>query len=77
MTTRRRFAFGAAAVCAAAGGIASGGCVFMRAPRFGRLPEGDRLKRILAAPNYIGGAFRNERSAYIVPARPDDGRGGG
>lgn len=76
MTTRRRFAFGAAAVCAAAGGMASGGCVFMRSPRFGRLPEGDRLKRILATPNYIGGAFRNERSAYILPARPDDGRGG-
>jgi len=31
---------------------------------------------VKASPNYVDGTFRNERSAYFPPLRPDDGRGG-
>ena len=65
------------AVGAGAGGaLALGGYAFLRLPRFGRLPQGARLDRILASPNYRNGAFRNRPTAYVPPFRPDDGRGG-
>ncbi len=75
MTSRRGFVRGAVAA-GAVGALGGGGCVFMRSPRFGRLPEGDRLERIKSSSNYVEGAFRNERSMYIPPVRADDGRGG-
>ena len=58
------------------GALTLGGCAFTRASRFGRLPQGTRLERILASPNYRNGAFRNLPSSYVPPLRPDDGRGG-
>lgn len=33
--------------------------IFMNLPRFGRLPSGERLKRVEQSPNYRDGAFRN------------------
>lgn len=33
--------------------------IFMNLPRFGRLPSGDRLKRVESSPNYHNGEFRN------------------
>lgn len=33
--------------------------IFMNLPRFGRLPSGDRLKRVEQSPNYHNGAFHN------------------
>lgn len=33
--------------------------VFMNLPRFGRLPQGERLKRMEMSPNYRSGEFRN------------------
>lgn len=32
---------------------------FVNIPRFGKLPSGERLKRIESSPNYRNGAFRN------------------
>lgn len=33
--------------------------IFMNLPRFGRLPQGERLRRIEQSPNYRDGSFRN------------------
>lgn len=74
--TRRRFLKGLAVGAGAGGGLALGGYAFLHLPRFGRLPQGKRLERILSSPNYRDGAFRNRPTAYVPPSRPDDGRGG-
>jgi len=76
MISRRGFIKGVLATAGVGGGLAVGARAFMRLPRFGRLPQGDRMERILASPNYRNGAFRNLPSAYVPPFRPDDGRGG-
>jgi L-ascorbate metabolism protein UlaG (beta-lactamase superfamily) len=34
--------------------------IFLRLPKFGKLPAGDRLKRIKASPNFRNGSFQNE-----------------
>ena len=41
----------AAAVC--------GICIFLSQPRFGSIPKGERLERILNSPHYRDGSFRN------------------
>lgn len=33
--------------------------IFMNLPRFGKLPSGERMKRVEQSPNYRGGEFRN------------------
>ncbi len=35
-------------------------CAILNQPRFGKLPEGTRLERIQASPNYTDGAFKNQ-----------------
>lgn len=37
-----------------------GGCAFAKHPRFGRLPQGERLERVRKSPNYVNGEFRNQ-----------------
>ena len=74
--TRRGFLKGLAVGAGAGGALALGWRTFLNLPRFGRLPQGKRLERILASPNYQDGAFRNRPSAYVPPYRHDDGRGG-
>lgn len=34
--------------------------IFMNLPRFGRLPTGERMKRVEQSPNYRNGAFHNQ-----------------
>ena len=41
------------------GALAGGGFLFTRRPEFGRLPQGERLERIKASPNYRNGRFQN------------------
>ena len=74
--TRRGFLKGLAVGAGAGGALALGWRTFLKLPRFGRLPQGNRLERILASPNYRDGAFQNRPTAYVPPHRPDDGRGG-
>ena len=51
---RREFLIGSAAVV---GALAAGGYGFVHSDRFGRLPTGERLRRIQASPHYINGRF--------------------
>lgn len=74
--TRRGFLKGLVVGAGAGGALALGWRTFLNLPRFGRLPQGKRLERILASPNYRDGAFRNRPTAYVPPYRPDDGHGG-
>lgn len=60
---RRSFLIGAVA---AGTGIAAGSALFFRQDKFGSLPKGDRLKRILASPNYRDGAFREAMSRLFL-----------
>lgn len=69
---RRSFLFGAAATGA---GLVAGGATFFHQAKFGSLPKGARLKRILASPNYRDGAFRNEASSVWL-GTPGVDRGG-
>jgi len=39
--------------------LAVSGCFYLRQEKFGRLPQGDRLDRIAASPNYRDGTFHN------------------
>lgn len=55
--TRRKFILQGAAGLALAG-VAGVACALQ--PKIGPLPDGARLERILASPNYVGGAFRNQ-----------------
>lgn len=43
-------------------GIGGAGYLFMQRPEFGRLPEGERLERIKASPNYREEKFQNQHS---------------
>lgn len=40
--------------------LALSGAVFMNLSRFGKLPSGERMKRIELSPNYRNGEFRNQ-----------------
>jgi L-ascorbate metabolism protein UlaG (beta-lactamase superfamily) len=40
--------------------LAFAAAAFLSLPRFGALPGGERLGRVEASPQYVGGAFRNE-----------------
>ena len=51
---RRRFIFGG---LAALGAVALGGFGFVHTARFGRAPQGERLRRIEASPHYHNGRF--------------------
>jgi L-ascorbate metabolism protein UlaG (beta-lactamase superfamily) len=43
-----------------AGALATlGACAWLEQPKFGALPEGERLERIRRSPHYVDGAFRN------------------
>ncbi len=50
----KNFLIGAGALTAAAGG---GIFYYVNRPEFGRLPQGERLKKILNSPNYYGDHF--------------------
>ncbi len=76
MIKRRRLLKGFAACAGLCGTAMAGGYAFLHSPKFGRLPCGKRLDRILSSPNYREGAFRNLPTSYVPPTRPDDGRGG-
>ncbi len=39
--------------------LATTACVILQQPRFGKAPEGERLKKIEESPNYQNGAFKN------------------
>lgn len=41
------------------GGLALAGCAILQMPSFGKLPDGERLKRIEQSPNYQNGEFQN------------------
>lgn len=41
---------------------------FVRLPRFGKLPDGDRLARIEKSPNYRNGAFQNLNPTQQITA---------
>ena len=56
----RRTFFKALAAMAVLGGCAGGGAwAFLRQIKFGALPEGNALQRILASPHYGDGTFHN------------------
>ena len=76
MITRRQFLKGSAIGSCCLGAAAIGGYAFLNSKRFGRLPQGERLERILSSPNYRDGKFWNLPTAYIPPQRQPDGRGG-
>lgn len=40
--------------------------IFINQPNFGRLPRGERLKRIKRSPNYRDGAFQNESETQML-----------
>jgi L-ascorbate metabolism protein UlaG (beta-lactamase superfamily) len=46
--------------------------IYLRMPKFGALPAGERLARVLASPNYRDGAFQN---LIPTPHGSDDGSG--
>ncbi|GFM88502.1 MBL fold metallo-hydrolase [Pseudomonas cichorii] len=39
---------------------------YMRQPVFGQLPQGERLARIQASPNYVNGAFQNQEDTPFL-----------
>lgn len=51
--------------------LAAGAYLFLSQDRFGALPEGDRLARIVQSPQYVDGEFRNPE-----PLPPLKGSGG-
>ncbi|MCF0253768.1 MAG: MBL fold metallo-hydrolase [Duodenibacillus sp.] len=58
---RRRLLMGGGALALLAGAGLAGGCALGEA--FGGKPSGARLARMLASPNYVGGAFVNREPA--------------
>lgn len=58
--TRRKFIRRGAAGLALASIASVGGGACALKPKIGPLPQGQRLERILASPNYVDGAFRNQ-----------------
>lgn len=64
---RRRTFLKAAAGSAVLGGCSGGGILaFLQGERFGALPEGKALERILASPNYADGGFQNAVPGAIL-----------
>ncbi|MDR2368199.1 MAG: MBL fold metallo-hydrolase [Deltaproteobacteria bacterium] len=62
---RRKFMLWALAVIGALGLVfVAGLSVFLSRPKFGALPEGERLGRVQASPNYRDGKFQN-----LIPTR--------
>jgi len=57
MTTIRLIAAGVPLLF---GLLAVGGCLYVQQPKFGKLPEGDRLARISRSSNAVDGSFRNQ-----------------
>ncbi|MDR1832045.1 MAG: MBL fold metallo-hydrolase [Fusobacteriaceae bacterium] len=49
--------------------LAGSGCVFLRHPKFGRLPLGERLARIEKSPNYRDGVFHNETPTPVMAVK--------
>jgi hypothetical protein len=41
-------------------GLGLGACAYFNQPKFGRHPEGERLERVEASPNYQDGEFQNQ-----------------
>jgi len=39
--------------------VALGACAYLHQPKFGRLPDGDRLAALTNSPHYVDGEFRN------------------
>lgn len=58
--TRRKFIQRGAAGLALASVASVGGGACALQPKIGPLPQGQRLERITASPNYVDGAFRNQ-----------------
>ncbi len=51
---------------AIAGGVA---IVFLNRPEFGRMPGGERLRRIERSPNFRDGAFRNRQATVMMVSK--------
>jgi L-ascorbate metabolism protein UlaG (beta-lactamase superfamily) len=58
--TRRKFILRGAAGLTLASLASAGGAACALQPKIGPLPQGQRLERFLASPNYVDGAFRNQ-----------------
>jgi L-ascorbate metabolism protein UlaG (beta-lactamase superfamily) len=41
------------------GSLTLGACAYLQYPKFGKLPEGDRLEIVKRSPNYANGEFKN------------------
>lgn len=64
--TRRSFLKALSAGAVLGGASAGGIWAFLRQTKFGALPEGEALRRILASPHYAGGVFHNELPTPIL-----------
>lgn len=64
--SRRRFLKRAAVALGLTclGGLGAGACAMQ--PRIGPLPEGARLDRVMASPNYMDGEFRNQLPTQVL-----------
>lgn len=49
--------------------VAVAGLVFVNQPRFGRLPQGERLERIKKSPHYRDGQFHNLHNTVMMTSR--------
>ncbi len=56
--------------------IVLSGFTFLHGKRFGALPEGERLERVLHSPNYRDGAFQNEEPTMHMTVNQDSARQG-
>lgn len=56
---RKTFLKGLAATAVVSGCAAGGTWTFLQQEKFGALPEGEAMKRILASPHYADGTFHN------------------
>ena len=63
---RRTFLKLAAGGALLAGGVGGGAWSFLQHPKFGALPEGPELSRILASPHYANGVFHNMVSGPVL-----------
>lgn len=52
--------------------LTAGGILFIHQPSFGRLPQGERLKRIRQSPQYRNGEFQNQHPTTLMTS--DKGR---
>lgn len=49
--------------------VIAGGYLFLHQTSFGRLPQGERLERILKSPNYRNGEFHNLDSTVVMTSQ--------